>query len=89
MSKEAFDEISVLSAIYCEKGEFELLEESREFCWMHYSILSVITIDLKKNYPCFFSSLLNIKCNDRHCFRQNTSVTTVNGCLYCFTVKLW
>ncbi|KAK7158979.1 hypothetical protein R3I94_005349 [Phoxinus phoxinus] len=30
MSKEAFDEMSVLSAIYCEKGEFELLEESPE-----------------------------------------------------------
>ncbi|XDV27119.1 hypothetical protein PO909_030704 [Leuciscus waleckii] len=30
MSKEAFDEMSVLSAIYCEQGEFELLEESPE-----------------------------------------------------------
>lgn len=30
MSKEALDEISVLSAIYCEQDEFELLEESAE-----------------------------------------------------------
>uniref|UniRef100_UPI003D76B54F RWD domain-containing protein 3 n=1 Tax=Danio rerio TaxID=7955 RepID=UPI003D76B54F len=30
MSKEAFDELSVLSAIYCEQGEFEVLEESPE-----------------------------------------------------------
>ncbi|XP_077081605.1 RWD domain-containing protein 3 [Siphateles boraxobius] len=30
MSKEAFDEMTVLSAIYCEQGEFELLEESPE-----------------------------------------------------------
>lgn len=43
MSKEAFDEMSVLSAIYCEQGEFELLEESREFFWMHFSIRTVIT----------------------------------------------
>lgn len=31
MPKEALDEISVLSAIYCEQDEFELLEESGEF----------------------------------------------------------
>ncbi len=30
MSKEAYDEMSVVSAIYCEQDEFELLEESRE-----------------------------------------------------------
>ncbi|XP_051983953.1 RWD domain-containing protein 3 [Xyrauchen texanus] len=30
MAKEATDEMSVLSAIYCEKDEFELLEESAE-----------------------------------------------------------
>lgn len=30
MSKEAYDEMSVLSAIYCEQNEFELLEESAE-----------------------------------------------------------
>ncbi|XP_056596719.1 RWD domain-containing protein 3 isoform X1 [Triplophysa dalaica] len=30
MPKEALDEISVLSAIYCEQDEFELLEESAE-----------------------------------------------------------
>lgn len=30
MSKEAFDELSVLSAIYCERDEFEVLEESPE-----------------------------------------------------------
>ncbi len=30
MSKEAYDEMSVLSAIYCEQDEFELLEESSE-----------------------------------------------------------
>ncbi|XP_073705649.1 RWD domain-containing protein 3 [Garra rufa] len=30
MSKEAYDEMSVLSAIYCEQDEFELLEESPE-----------------------------------------------------------
>ncbi|XP_043075469.1 RWD domain-containing protein 3 isoform X2 [Puntigrus tetrazona] len=30
MSREAYDEISVLSAIYCEQDEFELLEESPE-----------------------------------------------------------
>ncbi|KAK6302527.1 hypothetical protein J4Q44_G00268820 [Coregonus suidteri] len=30
MSELALDEMSVLSAIYCEKDEFELLEESAE-----------------------------------------------------------
>ncbi|KAG1933841.1 RWD domain-containing protein [Pimephales promelas] len=30
MSKVAFDEMSVLSAIYCEQGEFEVLEKSPE-----------------------------------------------------------
>ncbi len=30
MTKEAYDEMSVLSAIYCEQDEFELLEESSE-----------------------------------------------------------
>lgn len=38
MSKEALDEISVLSAIYCEQDEFELLEESGEYHWKYFSL---------------------------------------------------
>lgn len=30
MSEEVLDETSVLSAIFCEKDEFELIEESGE-----------------------------------------------------------
>lgn len=30
MSEEALDEMSVLSAIFCGKGEFELIEKSGE-----------------------------------------------------------
>lgn len=30
MSEEALDEMAVLSAIFCEKDEFELIEQSGE-----------------------------------------------------------
>ncbi|XP_026882110.2 RWD domain-containing protein 3 isoform X2 [Electrophorus electricus] len=47
MSEEAVEEISVLSAIYCEKDEFELIEESAE-TGIAYRICTVIETADKK-----------------------------------------
>ncbi|TRY87550.1 hypothetical protein DNTS_007100 [Danionella cerebrum] len=61
MSKEAFDEMSVLSAIFCEQDEFQLLEESPEsgiVCCIHTLVESnnektplSVTFHISPEYP--------------------------------------